>query len=94
MAEGDLGSGSGKDSRRQAIAARWCVVAMAGDQLGDFSDLFTGAPGVRRAAASSPAVWGMWGRFWFVLPNPVYGTGLKGGVDDVFPADRRWSAAP
>jgi hypothetical protein len=26
-----------------------------------------------------------------VLPNPVYGTALKGGLDDVFPADKRWS---
>lgn len=88
--KGDLGSGSGKDSRRRAIAARYCVVAMGGDQLGDFSDLFTGTPQDRRAKASSPAIWGMWGRFWFVLPNPVYGTGLKGGFDDIFPADKRW----
>lgn len=89
--KGDLGSGSGKDSRRQAIGARYCVVAMGGDQLGDFSDLFTGTPGQRRAAVSSPAIHGMWGRFWFVLPNPVYGTALKGGLDDVFPADKRWT---
>lgn len=89
--KGDLGSGSGKDSRRRAIAARYCVVAMGGDQLGDFSDLFTGTPQQRRAAVSSPAIHGMWGRFWFVLPNPVYGTALKGGLDDVFPADKRWS---
>lgn len=89
--KGDAGSGSGKDSRRQAIAAQYCVVAMAGDQLGDFSDLFTGTPQERRAKAGSPAIWGMWGRFWFVLPNPVYGTALKGSVDDVFPADKRWT---
>ncbi|MGY2736014.1 5'-nucleotidase, lipoprotein e(P4) family [Sphingomonas sp. UYP23] len=89
--KGDLGSGSGKDTRRQAIAQRYCVVAMGGDQLGDFSDLFTGTPQQRRAVASSPAIHGMWGRFWFVLPNPVYGTALKGGIDDVFPADKRWT---
>jgi len=89
--KGDLGSGSGKDSRRSAIAARYCVVAMGGDQLGDFSDLFAGTPQQRRAAASSPAIHGLWGRFWFVLPNPVYGTALKGGLDDVFPADKRWT---
>jgi 5'-nucleotidase (lipoprotein e(P4) family) len=89
--KGDLGSGSGKDSRRQAIATRYCVMAMAGDQLGDFSDLFTGAPQERRAKAESAAIWGMWGRFWFVLPNPVYGSGVKGDVDDVFPAEKRWT---
>jgi hypothetical protein len=26
-----------------------------------------------------------------MLPNPVYGTGLKGGVDDIFPPDARWT---
>src|SRR3546814_5441257 len=37
---GDDADGSSKDSRRAAIAARWCVIAMAGDQLGDFSQQF------------------------------------------------------
>ena len=32
-----------------------------------------------------------WGAGWFVLPNPVYGSSLKGGFDDVFPADKRWA---
>jgi 5'-nucleotidase (lipoprotein e(P4) family) len=89
--KGDVSPGSGKDSRRQAIAGRYCVVAMGGDQLGDFSDLFTGTPQERRAKAEAPAIWGMWGRFWFVLPNPVYGSGLKGSADEVFPADKRWA---
>jgi predicted secreted acid phosphatase len=89
--KGDVGSGSGKDSRRRAIAQRYCVVAMAGDQLGDFSDLFTGSPQDRRAKAESAAIWGMWGRFWFVLPNPVYGTAIKGDFEEVFPVDKRWS---
>lgn len=88
---GDVDGQSGKDGRRAAIAARYCVVAMGGDQLGDFSDLFTGTPGARRDAVQSAALAGFWGRFWFVLPNPVYGTGLKGDVDQVFPADKRWS---
>ena len=34
---------------------------------------------------------GLWGRGWFVLPNPVYGSGLGSGWDDTFPADRRWT---
>ena len=93
---GDDATGSRKDARRAAIAARFCVVAMAGDQLGDFSDLFN-APGLsvvaRRAATMAAPIARLWGAGWFVLPNPVYGTALKGGVDDVFPADRRWGAA-
>jgi 5'-nucleotidase (lipoprotein e(P4) family) len=92
--KGDLGSGTGKDSRRAAIAARYCVLAMGGDQLGDFSDLFTGTPGQRRALASTPPIAQQFGVRWFVLPNPVYGAGLQGGLDDIFPADKRWPATP
>jgi 5'-nucleotidase (lipoprotein e(P4) family) len=88
--KGDLDSGSGKDSRRAAIARNYCVVAMGGDQLGDFTDAFAGTPLERRAAASAPALAALFGRVWFVLPNPVYGTALKGGFDEVFPADKRW----
>lgn len=92
--QGDVAPGSGKDPRRAAIAGRYCVVAMAGDQLGDFTDLFNArglAVADRRRAATSGPLADLWGNGWFVLSNPVYGTGLRGGLDDVFPADRRWS---
>lgn len=89
--KGDAGAGSGKDARRALIAQRWCVVAMVGDQLGDFSDRFTGTPVQRRASAQAAGVAERWGHGWFMLPNPVYGTGLAGGYDDVFPRDRRWT---
>jgi 5'-nucleotidase (lipoprotein e(P4) family) len=89
---GDDATGSHKDGRRQRIAARWCVIAMGGDQLGDFSDLFNAIPNPadRRAAIAAPGIADMWGRGWFVLPNPVYGAALKGDADTIFPADRRW----
>lgn len=82
-----------KDGRRTLIAQRYCVVAVAGDQLGDFSDLFN-ARGLsvrerRRAAATAPFA-SLWGNGWFLLSNPVYGPGLRGGFDEVFPADTRW----
>jgi 5'-nucleotidase (lipoprotein e(P4) family) len=89
--KGDAGVGSGKDVRRVQIATRWCVVAMVGDQLGDFSDRFIGTPAERRAAVQAPGTIERWGKGWFLLPNPVYGTGLAGGYDDVFPRDRRWT---
>ena len=92
--DGDGGGGSGKDGRRRAIARNYCVVALVGDQLGDFSDLFNApalTPPARRALAVSPALASLWGNGWFVLPNPVYGTALKGGIDDVFPGDARWT---
>ncbi|WP_343528671.1 HAD family acid phosphatase [Sphingomonas sp.] len=88
----DTDTGDGKDARRWRIADRYCVIAMGGDQLGDFSDLFN-APGTvleRRARADAPRVAALWGRGWFVFPNPVYGKALKGSADEIFPADRRW----
>jgi 5'-nucleotidase (lipoprotein e(P4) family) len=91
--KGDAPGGSAKDARRALIAKRFCVVALVGDQLGDFSDLFNAGskPAERRAAANAPAIASLWGKGWFVLPNPVYGTALAGGFDDVFPNDLRWS---
>jgi 5'-nucleotidase (lipoprotein e(P4) family) len=90
--KGDVDGKSAKDGRRNAIAQRWCVVAMGGDQLGDFSDGFAGlSPPERRAAAASPVIGAMWGRGWFVLPNPVYGTGLGSTYDQTFPPATRWA---
>jgi 5'-nucleotidase (lipoprotein e(P4) family) len=88
---------SGKDARRWAIAAKYCVVAMSGDQLGDFSDLFNApamVPSARREAVAGRKTSLMWGHGWFMLPNPVYGTGVKGGFDDVFPPATRWTPTP
>jgi 5'-nucleotidase (lipoprotein e(P4) family) len=90
---GDVAPGSAKDPRRAAVAAKWCVLAMVGDQLGDFSDQFNAkglTPLQRRALATSPALAGKWQRGWFLLPNPVYGPGVAGTLDDLFPADTRW----
>nr|WP_277923002.1 HAD family acid phosphatase [Sphingomonas sp. CARO-RG-8B-R24-01] len=89
----DDGSGSKKDGRRAAIAAKYCVLAMGGDQLGDFSDLFNDglAPSARRATALTGPIGKRFGAGWFVWPNPVYGTAVKGGMDDVFPRDKRWA---
>jgi 5'-nucleotidase (lipoprotein e(P4) family) len=88
------GSPSGKDERRWKIAERYCIVAMGGDQLGDFSDLFN-AKGLstpaRRNTTGNTLIAPLWGHGWFILPNPVYGTGLKGGMDEVFPKDKQWS---
>jgi 5'-nucleotidase (lipoprotein e(P4) family) len=89
--KGDDDQGDAKDGRRATIAARWCVIAMAGDQLGDFSDRFgTLTPAERRQIAQHSAAAGKWGKGWFMLPNPVYGSALKGTMNEVFPADKRW----
>jgi predicted secreted acid phosphatase len=90
---GDIDGKSGKDGRRWHVASSYCVVAMAGDQMGDFTDLLN-APGVapleRRRLATSGAVGALWGNGWFLLSNPVYGPGLKGTIDEVFSPDNRW----
>ena len=73
--KGDDAGGSAKDGRRARIAARWCVVALAGDQLGDFSDLFNvrtlAIPDRRRAATTEPFA-ALWGNGWSCF-RPVYG---------------------
>lgn len=90
---GDVGEGSAKDARRATISERYCVVAMAGDQLGDFSDLFNAKSlGVRerREAAGRGDYAAMWGAGWFIFANPVYGPSIRGDFDEVFPVDKQW----
>lgn len=84
---GPDGMGGNKDGRRWRIAAKYCVIAMAGDQLGDFTERLKEIPSVsaRRAATLSPGIADKWGNGWFMLPNTAYGTALEGELDDVFP---------
>lgn len=92
--KGDDAMGSAKDGRRATIAARYCVVAMAGDNLGDFSDRFNdrdlSAAARRRMAASGAPAQQLWGQGWFLLSNPVYGPSLGGDLDTTFPPAMRW----
>ncbi|WP_206240153.1 HAD family acid phosphatase [Novosphingobium terrae] len=78
-------TGTLKDGRRAHVAERYCVIAMVGDQLGDFSDRFSG-PKMQPKRAMVDKI-ALWGRGWFLLPNPVYGsaTPYPGDVTDVFP---------
>jgi 5'-nucleotidase (lipoprotein e(P4) family) len=94
---GDDDTGSSKDARRAAIAARYCVIAMAGDQLGDFSNAFN-AKGIsvadRKKLAANPAISSLWGNGWFLFSNPVYGPSIRGGYDEIFSPDTKWEPAP
>ena len=90
---GDVDGKSGKDGRRLHVAERYCVIALAGDQMGDFTDLLNAqglAPLERRGLASTGAVGALWGNGWFLLSNPVYGPGLRGTIDEVFSPENRW----
>lgn len=91
---GDDGGGGGKDGRRALIAERYCVIALAGDNLGDFADVFNDeelAPKERRELAARGDLAQLWGNGWFVFPNPVYGDSLKGTLEEVYPEGTRWS---
>ncbi|MBN8804283.1 MAG: acid phosphatase [Sphingopyxis sp. 65-8] len=90
---GDTPDGASKDGRRALIASRWCVIAMGGDQLGDFAQAFN-ARGLsvadRKAMATSGPVAGLWGHGWFLFSNPIYGPSIRGGFADIFPSDKQW----
>lgn len=63
------------DHVRRTVAASYCVVAIVGDALGDFSDTFDAGDAARRpAAATETMVAPLWGAGWFLLPNPVRST--------------------
>lgn len=90
---GDDAGGSSKDGRRATIASRYCVIILAGDQLGDFSQQFNVKDlpaGERMTLATSPAAAALWDKGWFLFPNPVYGPWEKLGWDDAFPSDKQW----
>lgn len=91
---GDDAMGGRKDGRRATIASRFCVLALAGDNLGDFADVFNDPaldPQTRRQMAARGELAQLWGNGWFTLPNPVYGNSIRGTIGEVFPPDARWS---
>lgn len=63
------------DGVRRTIAAGYCVIALVGDSIKDFSDLFeTAGDGRQPAAVTDTMVAPLWGAGWFLLPNPVRST--------------------
>ena len=93
---GDDAMGGRKDGRRATIASKYCVIAMAGDNLGDFADVFND-PNLsvqeRRALVARGEYAQLWGNGWFVIPNSAYGAWQKGTINDVFPPEARWMPA-
>jgi acid phosphatase len=64
-------NGSDKGCRRELIGRTHRVLAMVGDQLGDFIDVENNSPDARAQAAAPYADW--FGTRWSMLPNPTYG---------------------
>lgn len=90
---GDDALGSNKDGRRKTISDRFCVVALGGDNLGDFAETLNDrAAGIqqRRARTARGEIAQLWGNGWFLIPNSAYGFWQKGTVGEVFPPDARW----
>lgn len=90
---GDGPLGANKDGRRKLISDRFCVVALGGDNLGDFAYALNDPSQTvqeRRQRAARGQVAGLWGNGWFMIPNAAYGAWQKGTVGEVFPPDVRW----
>lgn len=94
--DAENGGGNGdKDGRRAMIAQKFCVIALAGDNLGDFADIFNDdsrSVQDRRSLVARGDYAQLWGNGWFALPNPVYGDLIEGTIGEVFPEDQRWNA--
>jgi 5'-nucleotidase (lipoprotein e(P4) family) len=94
---GDDATGSSKDGRRATIAAKYCVIALAGDQLGDFANAFN-TKGIsvadRKKLATNTAIMQLWGNGWFLVSNPVYGPSIRGSFDEIFAPETKWEPTP
>jgi len=64
---------STKEPRRLAVAAKYRIVMLMGDNLDDFSDAFERKSVADRFAAVE-ANHDLWGKKFIVLPNAMYGT--------------------
>lgn len=62
---------SDKSSRRAAVAARYRVLLLCGDDLNDF---FPARLQPEERAAKARAYDSWWGERWIILPNPMYGS--------------------
>lgn len=64
--------GSGKACRRRLAGQRYRVLLQVGDQLGDFVGIGTNTPAAHAQLLATHADW--FGRRWWMLPNPSYGS--------------------
>lgn len=64
--------GSGKEPRRQIVAAKHRIVLMLGDNLNDFSDIFE-RKSISDRFDAVETVKNEFGSRFIVLPNPMYG---------------------
>jgi 5'-nucleotidase (lipoprotein e(P4) family) len=62
-----------KEARRRAIAAKYRVVLLMGDNLNDFAEVFENSKTVASRVAATDQNRNLFGARFIVLPNPMYG---------------------
>lgn len=65
--------GREKSSRRERVAERYRVLQIVGDDLADFVPLPAKVDDERRQRLAAEHE-GRWGQYWFMVPNPMYGS--------------------
>ena len=70
----DDGNKGDKTERRNECAAKFRILLMFGDQLGDFLQIPPGSANLGGRDKLFAANEKMWGERWFQLPNPTYGS--------------------
>lgn len=63
---------SDKGARRSFVSKDFRIIALIGDDFGDFVSGAKGTPETRVELAKNSAT--SWGSKWFLIPNPVYGS--------------------
>ncbi|MEZ4449398.1 MAG: HAD family acid phosphatase [Nannocystaceae bacterium] len=62
---------SAKGTRRAAVAERYRIVMLVGDNLGDFTDQYKGSVDERAKVVDTHRE--RWGSRWIMIANPMYG---------------------
>jgi 5'-nucleotidase (lipoprotein e(P4) family) len=65
-------SSSDKGARRSYVSKDFRIIALVGDDFGDFVSGAKGSPETRVELAKNGQA--AWGTKWFLIPNPVYGS--------------------
>lgn len=79
---------SGKEKRRQKIAADYNVIMLIGDNLNDFSEVFEGNS-VKQRYSASDSLQEAFGKKFIVLPNAMYGEWDGAAIDYKYGATRK-----
>jgi len=86
VVEGCPQRGSEKDCRRRLVGRQYRVLMQFGDQLGDFVRIEDNTPAGRQRLLERHGDW--FGRRWWMLPNPTYGSWEPAGFGNAWSQPR------